>query len=98
MSKFVLAVGIVIKPDQVDRFMAMVLENARTTRETEAGCQGFDVLVDPADRTRVMLYEVYDDEAAFESHQQTEHFRRYVAEAVPLLQSRDRFFFRRIAP
>lgn len=98
MSKFVLAVGLVVKPDQVDRFMSMVLDNAKAARETEPGCRQFDVLVDPKDRTRVMLYEVYEDEAAFQSHQQTPHFKRYIAEAIPLLQSRDRFVFRRVAP
>jgi quinol monooxygenase YgiN len=45
-----------------------------------------------------MLYEVYEDEAAFQAHQQTAHFKKYIAEAVPLLQSRDRFIFRRVAP
>jgi len=98
MSKFVLAVGIVIKPDHVDRFIAILLENAKATRETEPGCRTFDVLVDPKDRTRVMLYEVYDDEAAFEAHQKTTHFQKYLAEGIPLLQSRDRYFFRRVAP
>jgi quinol monooxygenase YgiN len=98
MSKFVLAVGLVVKSDQVDRFMSMLLENGKAARETEPGCRQFDVLVDPKDRTRVMLYEVYEDEAAFQAHQQTPHFKRYIAEAIPLLQSRDRFIFRRIAP
>ncbi len=98
MSKFVLAVGLVIKPDQVDRFMSMLLDNAKAARETEPGCRQFDVLADPKDRTRVMLYEVYEDETAFQAHQQTPHFKRYLAEAIPLLQSRDRFIFRRVAP
>jgi quinol monooxygenase YgiN len=98
MSKFVLTVGLVVKSDQVDRFMSMLLENGKAARETEPGCRQFDVLVDPKDRTRVMLYEVYEDEAAFQAHQQTPHFKRYIADAVPLLQSRDRFIFRRVAP
>jgi quinol monooxygenase YgiN len=98
MNKFVLAVGLVVKPDQVDRFMSMLLANAKAARETEPGCRQFDVLVDPKDRARVMLYEVYEDEAAFQAHQQTPHFKRYIAEAIPLLQSRDRFVFRRVAP
>jgi len=98
MSKFVLTVGLVVKSDQVDRLMSMLLENAKAARETEPGCRQFDVLVDPKDRTRVMLYEVYEDEAAFQAHQQTPHFKRYIAEAIPLLQTRDRFVFRRVAP
>jgi quinol monooxygenase YgiN len=98
MSKFVLTVGLVVRPDQVDRFMSMLLENAKAARETEPGCRQFDVLVDPKDRTRVMLYEVYEDEAAFQAHQQTAHFKRYIADGIPLLQSRDRFIFRRVSP
>jgi quinol monooxygenase YgiN len=41
---------------------------------------------------------VYKDEAAFESHQQTPHFKKYVAEAVPLLASRERHVWKRVSP
>ena len=47
------------------------------------------------DKTKVMLYEVYDDESAFEAHQQTPHFKKYLAEAVPLLASRERAVWKR---
>ncbi len=86
---FVLAVTIRIKPENVEAFMKAVLENARSARK-EPGCRQFEVLVDPADRAKVMLFEVYDDEKAFEAHQQTAHFKKYLAEAVPLLASRER--------
>ena len=86
---FVLQVALRIKPESVDAFMFKVLANAASARE-EPGCRHFDVLVDPKDRTRAMLYEIYDDEKAFEAHQQTAHFKRYIAEAVPLLESRER--------
>jgi quinol monooxygenase YgiN len=86
---FVLHVALRIKPQNVDAFMAKVLENAANARK-EPGCRRFDVLVDPKDRTHAMLYEIYDDEAAFEAHQATAHFKRYIAEAVPLLASRER--------
>ena len=89
---FVLVVNIRIKPENVDRWMAMALENARAARN-EPGCRQFEVLVDPKDRAKVMLYEVYDDESAFEAHQQTAHLKRYIAEAVPLLASRERQVF-----
>jgi quinol monooxygenase YgiN len=44
-----------------------------------------------------MLFEVYDDEKAFEAHQQTPHFKKYLAEAVPLLASRERSVWKRAA-
>jgi (4S)-4-hydroxy-5-phosphonooxypentane-2,3-dione isomerase len=86
---FVLVVNIRVKPDNVERFMKQALENAREARK-EPGCRQFDVLVDPQDKTRLMLYEIYNDEKAFEAHQQTPHFKKYLAEAVPLLASRER--------
>jgi autoinducer 2-degrading protein len=91
---FVLQVEIRIKPENVERFMAMVLENGTNARK-EPGCKAFDVLVDPAEPTRVMLYEVYADEKAFEAHQATPHFKKYLAEAVPLLASRQRHIWKR---
>jgi (4S)-4-hydroxy-5-phosphonooxypentane-2,3-dione isomerase len=94
---FVLAVSIRIKPENVDRWMKMALENAREARK-EPGCRHFDVLVDPNDRTKVMLYEQYDDDKAFEVHQQTAHFKNYLAEAVPLLASRERTVWKYAGP
>jgi autoinducer 2-degrading protein len=88
----VLLVNIKIKPENVDRWMKMAIENAAAARK-EPGCRHFDVLVDPQDRTSVKLYEIYDDEKAFEAHQATPHFKKYLAEAVPLLASRERQFW-----
>lgn len=90
----VLSVQIKIQPANVERWMKMVLENARAARE-EPGCRQFEVLVDAEDKTQVMLFEVYDDEKAFEAHQQTPHFKKYLAEAIPLLASRERHFWKK---
>ena len=89
---FVLVVNIRIKPENVDRWIPLALENARAARK-EPGCRQFEVLVDPKDKAKVMLFEIYDDEKAFEAHQQTPHFKKYLAEAVPLLASRERQVF-----
>jgi (4S)-4-hydroxy-5-phosphonooxypentane-2,3-dione isomerase len=86
---FVLLVNIRIKPENVDRFMKQLGDNARAARK-EPGCRQFEVLVDPKERSKVVLFEVYDDEKAFEAHQATPHFKKYLAEAVPLLASRER--------
>ncbi len=91
---FVLQVLIHIKPGNVDSFMAKLAENAAAARK-EPGCKQFDVVVDPKDPTQVMLYEVYADEKAFEEHQKGAAFKKYVAEAVPLLASRERRIWRR---
>jgi (4S)-4-hydroxy-5-phosphonooxypentane-2,3-dione isomerase len=92
---FVLQVLIRIKPENVDAFMAKLLENAASARK-EPGCRQFDVVVDPGDRSSLMLYEVYADEKAFEEHQKQAAFKKYIAEAVPLLASRERHFWKRV--
>jgi len=91
---FVLTVQLRIKPENVDAFMSKLAENASNARK-EPGCKQFDVLVDPNDKTKAMLYEVYNDDKAFEAHQATPHFKKYVAEAVPLLASRERAVWKR---
>ena len=88
----VLAVNIRIKPEHVDQWIPMAVENARQSRQ-EPGCRQFEVLVDPHDRTKILLYEVYDDQKAFDAHQQTAHFKKYLEEAVPLLAHRERQFY-----
>ena len=94
---FVLQVNIRIKPENVDSFMQKLAVNAASARK-ESGCKQFEVLQDPQDKTKVMLYEVYVDEKAFEVHQQQPAFKVYVAEAVPLLASRERSIWHRVSP
>jgi len=95
---FVLVVNCRIKAGQIERLMKELLANAKAARDTEPGCLQFDVLVDPKDPAKLMLYEVYKDEAAFEAHQQAPHFKRYLEQGVPLLESRERTVYRRTAP
>ena len=88
----VLQVNIKVKPENLDNFMDQVQENARAAR-SERGCLQFEVLVDPDDKTSLMLFEVYDDQKAFEAHQAGDAFKQYLANAVPLLASRERHFW-----
>ena len=90
----VLQVNIKIKPENLDSFMKQVLENGKAARK-EPGCRQFDVLMDPEDKTSIMLYEVYDDQKAFEAHQAGDAFKEYLANAVPLLASRERHFWKK---
>ena len=65
---FVVCVEFEIEPRQTDVFMAAVRVNAEQSFHQEVGCQQFDVCQDRHFPNFVFLYEVYDDEAAFETH------------------------------
>ena len=98
MSAYVLYVEVEIAPGNEEACRAAMLKNAKAARETEPGCLQFDVIEDPDHPVRVRFYEVYKDEAAFGAHQQTAHFKEWLEKGVPLLKSRQRNTFRRIAP
>ena len=45
-------------------------------------------------RGTFLIFEIYDDQAAFEAHGASEHFQQIAAgEAFPLLESRERAFY-----
>jgi quinol monooxygenase YgiN len=71
---YVLVVDFVVKPEHVEAFTAEIRKNAKASRETEPGCRQFDVCAAPDDPAKIVLYEVYDDKAAFEAHLKTPHF------------------------
>ena len=65
MDKFVLLVEFQIGPDNYARFHELIAENARLSVELEPGCSQFDVCRSKDDPARILLYEVYTDDDAF---------------------------------
>lgn len=93
---FALVVNIRTNPETRTAFMEKLAVNAAAAR-AEPGCLTFDVLVNPEDPNKIMLYEIYKSEAAFQEHQATQPFKTYLAEAVPMLAARDRTFMTRVS-
>ena len=58
----------------------------------EPGCRLWLAHQDPGRPLVFELFEVYDDEAAYRAHRESEHFRRFAVPALPLLASRERAF------
>lgn len=71
---FVVCVEFAIEPGQTDAFMAAVRTNAEQSFHQEVGCHQFDVCQDRQFPNSVFLYEVYEDEVAFETHKLTLHY------------------------
>src|SRR6266404_6016047 len=71
---FVLIVKFQLEPGSLGQFMSLIGENARASLHGENGCIQFDVLQPEGEEDRVVLYERYVDEAAFEVHLRTAHY------------------------
>ena len=68
-----------VRPALRERLVAAITAQAAASLEREPGCLQFDVCIDTADPNRVLLYEVYEDEAAFDAHGRTPHFAAWRA-------------------
>jgi quinol monooxygenase YgiN len=82
------------RPGMGDAVAAILARHTGPTR-AEPGCVSFLVNRAIDDPDRFVLYEQYVDEAAFQAHRQTAHFRKNVEDGVgPLLDERvwERFF------
>ena len=80
---FVVVVFFEAKPEHVSDFKTAILENAAASVRDEAGCRQFDVARDANKPEQFFLYEIYDDEAAFEAHIETAHFKSFDAASAP---------------
>ncbi|WP_295812328.1 antibiotic biosynthesis monooxygenase [uncultured Nitratireductor sp.] len=77
-------VSINVKKGHVPAFLEAFRINYEGTRE-EPGNLRFDVLRDPDDENRFLIYEVFTSEAALEEHRKTKHYQECVRLIDPIL-------------
>jgi quinol monooxygenase YgiN len=85
---FVNAVDLDIVPAERENYLAAIKENGAAAA-MEPGCRRFDILNLANDPNHFLLYEVYDNEAAFKAHRETEHFKKYAAATAKMVAKRD---------
>jgi autoinducer 2-degrading protein len=86
---FAVVVTFTIKSGLMDKFMPLMLENARASVANEPDCHQFDVCTDEAQPDSVFLYEIYSDLAGFDAHRQTPHFKRFDAAVSAMIETKD---------
>ena len=88
MGGYVVMVEFRLKPGTSDRFRRLINENARASVRDEPGCRQFDVVVPDGEPDSVILYEIYDDAAAFDSHKKTPHFASFDRDSAACVASK----------
>jgi autoinducer 2-degrading protein len=73
---FVVHINIKIKPEYIEEFKQLCVENAQNSVK-EAGIKRFDVLQQSDDPTRFVLVEAYFDENGVAQHKQTAHYNKW---------------------
>ena len=85
---FINAVDLDIVPAEMDKYLVAIKENGAATVK-EPGCRQFDILVLASNPNHVFLYEVYDNEAAYKAHRETDHFKKYAAATANMVSKRE---------
>jgi len=79
MSGYVILVDFLLKPGSKAEFRRAIDANAQASCRSEPGCRQFDVVEPKDDPDRIVLYEIYDDRAAFDAHLKTPHLATFEA-------------------
>jgi quinol monooxygenase YgiN len=78
----------IVKEGQEDTVVRLMRSNAEASRR-EPDCLEFSVYQDVEHPRRILLYERYTDEDAFQAHRQPLHIRDLVeSQVAPLLEER----------
>ena len=84
----IVVVEFIIDPEHLAEFMPLMLNNARTSLAEEPGCHQFDVCASEEAPAHILLYEVYDDATAFETHVGSAHFKEFATATGKMITER----------
>jgi (4S)-4-hydroxy-5-phosphonooxypentane-2,3-dione isomerase len=68
MPRFAIIGTVEIASGRMNEFLPLLMAHRARCLKDERGTLNFEVLMPHDDNTKVMLYEVYQDEAAFDAH------------------------------
>ena len=89
---FVVAITIEAKPGEADR-MAAILQDLAAPTMAEPGVKLFLPYRSPTNPSQFFVFELYVNEAAWGSHQDTPHFKEAVKYIIPNAARRERIPF-----
>jgi quinol monooxygenase YgiN len=84
MAKFAIVATFEIAPEQIDAFLPLLLAHRDRCLKDEPGTLRFDVLRN--EESKLMLYEVYEDDAAFQVHWNGPSIARMREEAAGIVR------------
>ena len=67
-----------VKPGARDAFIAAVTEGMRTSVQTEPGVLALYCVADKEHPDKLIFFEIYASEDAYQAHRATPHFRKYI--------------------
>lgn len=88
MAKVVLVVELEIHPEKYQTFVDIVSKHGENSLQIEEGCLRFEVLKPREPENKVILVEMYSDDAALDSHWNSDHMAAYREKVSGMIVSR----------
>ena len=77
-----------IDPAQLESFKAAVKEEMEMSVRVEPGVLAIYCVAEKDNPSRLRFFEMYADEAAYKSHRETAHFRKYAEATKDMIKSK----------
>ena len=85
---YVNIVDLDINPADTTKFIELAKENGAAAVK-EPGCREHNIVVSKTDPNHIVLFEIYDNEAALNAHRASDQFKRYQAATNGMVASRN---------
>ena len=85
---FVRIAELEIDPAQMEKYQTAVKEEMEISVRTEPGVLAIYAVAEKDNPARLRFFEMYADEAAYNAHIQSPHFKKYVAITKDMITSR----------
>ena len=77
-----------IDPARIDDYTRAVKEEMRDAVRLEPGVLAIYAVAEKENPARLHFFEIYTSEAAYASHRETPHFKKYLAATQPMIRGR----------
>ena len=87
-TRYVRIAELEIDPAQLDAFKSAITEGIEAAVRVEPGVIALHAVSEKDDPARVRVFEIYTDEAAYKTHLETPHFRKFRDTTEKMVRSR----------
>ena len=87
MGKITIVATLETHEGSLEDLLALTREHAMRCLEREPGCLYFDIMVSRERRNQILLYEIYKDQAALDSHLTSDHMEQFRKDRSPFFKS-----------
>ncbi|MCC8978262.1 putative quinol monooxygenase [Bradyrhizobium acaciae] len=84
MSKLALIATVEVAPEKRDQVQSLLSAHGARSLRDEPGTLHFEILVPREDAAKLLIYEVYQDDAAFEAHRNARSITQFRKESARL--------------